>query len=129
DANHQIGSSLVHHRLPLVSIAANVLKDNERWLKELNVAFSSPRGRVSLGGQGRADVLEPASEEVFLVAVMRIEGRPADICPVEDVLDRDGVVALLLDERGKGASKQLTRSAHTPISLRQAHHRPLFLNN
>ena len=75
DAGHQVGSSLPRHGLPEVSVCPDVLKDREHGLEELGLPSRPLLGRVPLGGQSRADVLEPGAEEIVFVAVVRVEGR------------------------------------------------------
>jgi hypothetical protein len=100
-----------------VSVALDVAEDDQEGLEELAGCSRRLLGCRPLGGQGRADVLEPAQEQVVLVAVVRVEGRPSDVGPVDDVLDRDAAVPLLLDEREQGAPQQLTGSPYPPVDL------------
>ena len=85
-------------------VALDVAEDDQEGLEELAGCSRRLLGGCPLCGQGRADVLEPAEEQVLLVAVVRVEGRPSDVGPVQEVLDGDAFVALLLDEREQGAS-------------------------
>src|SRR5690242_11626950 len=59
--------------------------------------------------------LEPACEEIKFVVVVRIECRPAHIGPIDDVLNRNRVESLLLDQRQQGGLQKLPGPLHAPI--------------
>jgi hypothetical protein len=103
-----------------VPVALDVAEDDQERLEELAGGSWCRLCCLSLCGQGRADVLERAPEQVVLVAVVGVEGRPSDVGPVQEVLDRDAVIALVLDEREQGAPQQLTGSPYPPIGRGRA---------
>src|SRR5215831_2474950 len=97
-ASHHFGASFARQGLPDMLVALDVAEDDAEGLEELAGWSCRLLGCLPLGGQGRADVLEPGQEQIVLVAVVRIKGRPSDVGPVDDVLDRDAVIPPLLDE-------------------------------
>lgn len=66
----------------------DMVEDDPERLQELTPACRLCCDHLLLGSQGRADVVEPAAQEIVLVAVVGVEGRASDIGPLEDVLDR-----------------------------------------
>ena len=48
---------------------------------------------------------------------MQVEGGPADICTIDDVLDGDGIEWLLLDQGEESLFKELTGSRHAPVGF------------
>ncbi len=66
-------------------------------------------------------VLELTDQQVFLVLVVRVEGRASHVGAVDDVLDADLVVALLAHQRHQGRRQRLARALRAAIRLGALH--------
>ena len=73
------------------------------------------------------DLIEPPIEQILLVPIVKIEGGAVDRRPIGDVLDRDGVVALLGDELDQSISQQLPRAKDSWVQFLAdlRHHRSI----
>src|SRR5919106_4073123 len=65
--------------------------------------------------QLRTERLETSPQQVLLAGVVGIEGGAADIGLVDDVLDRDRVVALAQDQRHQRTVQRLPRTGRATI--------------
>jgi hypothetical protein len=129
DASNQIGSAFPREGLPEVSVPFDVPKHDAQRLEELAACSRGMVGRLPFRRQGRTDVLEPAEEEIFFVAVVRVEGRSPYVGPVEDVLDGDPLIALLGDEREQCVVQERSRAPYPPIRRWVARHRVRLPNS
>ena len=64
----------------------------------------------SLASIVRHEIIEPAAVQFLQVAVMRVERRTADTCPLHDIANCDRFVAALVDQRNKRIAQALIRS-------------------
>ena len=62
-------------------------------------------------------VLDIGEEEIFFVAVVGIEGAPADAGAVEHLLHRDGFEGLLLHQRDKSVAQRVTGTKDARVGL------------
>ena len=70
------------------------------------------------------DALDFAGQHVFLVAVVRVEGRPTNIGAVDDLLHRNVVVAPLHHQRDQRLGDEPARAPRPPIRLVSLHRTP-----
>jgi len=70
------------------------------------------------------DALSFAGQHVFLVAVVRVEGRPTNIGAVDDLLHRDVIVAPLQHQRDQRLGDKPARAPRPPIRLVSLHRTP-----
>ncbi len=115
DARDQVRASLLGHGAPEVAMCLNVFENDQHRPKEIGLLRRVVPSGVPLRLQGGMDIVEPAAEEVVLVAEMCVERRPTDVGAIEDVLDGDSVVALLLDELEESTAQQVVRSPDPSI--------------
>ncbi len=84
------------------------------------------RGYAVAGGQclflarqkDRPDVVETAALQVVLAGVVAVEGRAPDIGLFADVLDGDGLIALLHDQGEEGVLQKAARAGDAPVDRR-----------
>src|SRR6266516_5187726 len=72
-----------------------------------------------------SEVFEPTGEQRLLVGEMRVERRPTDVRPVNDVLDGCRFVALLDHHRDQRVLQQLAGALHPAVG-RSLHQVPLI---
>ena len=61
------------------------------------------------------NVMDGAGQEIIFVAEMRIEGGPANVGTIQDLLYRDVVLILLPDQRVQCFTESFLRSRDPPI--------------
>ena len=66
-------------------------------------------------------MLEPASPQIVLARVVGVERRSADIRGIADVVDGDGVVALLKDQGNMGLLQQAPGAGDAPVNWSLCH--------
>src|SRR5262249_47567953 len=120
-ASHYLGASFARQGLPDVLVALDVAEDDAEGLEELAGWSCCLLGCLPLGGQCRADVLEPGREQIVLVAVVRIKGRPSDVGPVEFVWGGGAFTPPLWEGGERRALRQPARSPSPPVDLGCAH--------
>ena len=85
-----VPAPLTHHRLIQSVVLGRVPEQGERDVHLVLFPF--------VGLQRPANVFQPAEQQVILVVVVGVEGRPANVGPVEDVLHRRRLIPFLQDQ-------------------------------
>ena len=85
---HQRSAVSPHDRRPHREMTPRVLEHRE-------AEAETPRGLALAFTEEIPQVFEPAGEQGLLVGEMRVERGPADVRPVDDVLNGRGFVPLL----------------------------------
>jgi len=65
--------------------------------------------------QDTAEFLETAPQEILFSGVVGIEGGAANICLVQDILDRDGLIALAQDQSDQRLVERFARTRRAPV--------------
>src|SRR5579883_2410691 len=105
---NQRAAAPAHHRRKNSAMLIRVSQQMVAEREQLLLAAASPRARFTLAfleiGQ---QPLEPALQQIFLVVVVRIKGRAPDVCAIDDLLHRDRIELLLLDQREQRRFQEL----------------------
>src|SRR3954452_24177486 len=80
-------------------------------------------------GEQLVEVLEAGVEQVSFVGEVAVEGGPAHIGAVDDVLDGDRVVALLDHQGQQRIVQRPAGAAYTPIGVNHRRLSPVLLNS